>query len=110
MKCSDVQDRLSAYYDGELSGTARDSVAQHLSACEQCTSEYAGFESLSRIVKESPLPTVPPEVWTGVEARFSDQYEITAEQLTWLIDHVTDLQSRVEQSCLAYLTNIKPKD
>lgn len=72
MKCSDVLDRLSAYYDGELSGTARDSVAQHLSACEQCAAEYAGFESLSRIVKESPLPTVPPEIWTGIEARFSD--------------------------------------
>ncbi|QDV26021.1 anti-sigma factor family protein [Aureliella helgolandensis] len=80
MKCSDVLDRLSAYYDGELSGTARDSVAQHLAACEQCASEFAGFESLSRIVKESPLPTVPPEIWTGIEARFSDNASIESTE------------------------------
>ena len=72
MKCSDVLDRLSAYYDGELSGTARDSIAQHLAACERCASEYAGFESLSRFVQESPLPTVPPEIWTGIEAQLSN--------------------------------------
>ncbi|MEZ6150331.1 MAG: zf-HC2 domain-containing protein [Pirellulaceae bacterium] len=72
MKCSDVLDRLSAYYDGELSGTAGDSIAQHLTACERCASEYAGFESLSRIVQESPLPTVPPEIWAGIGATFSD--------------------------------------
>jgi predicted nucleotidyltransferase/HEPN domain-containing protein len=44
-----------------------------------------------------------------VEARFSDQYEITTEQLAWLVERVTDLQQRVEASCRAYLATIKPK-
>lgn len=43
-----------------------------------------------------------------VEARFSDAYEITPEQLTWLVDRVTDLKSRVEGSCRAYLVSIDP--
>lgn len=43
-----------------------------------------------------------------VEARFSDQYEITSEQLTWLVERVTDLQQRVEDSCRAYLATIAP--
>ncbi|MBI1197916.1 MAG: HEPN domain-containing protein [Phenylobacterium sp.] len=44
-----------------------------------------------------------------VEARFSDQYEITAEQLGWLVEHVTVLQQRVDTSCRAYLSTIAPK-
>lgn len=44
-----------------------------------------------------------------VEARFSDQYEITAEQLAWLVERLKDLQGRVEQSCRAYLATIAPK-
>jgi predicted nucleotidyltransferase len=44
-----------------------------------------------------------------VEARFSDQYEITAEQLGWLVQRVTDLRQRVDASCRAYLSTIAPK-
>jgi predicted nucleotidyltransferase len=44
-----------------------------------------------------------------VEARFSDQYEINTEQLTWLVARLQDLQTRVEQSCRAYLSAIAPK-
>jgi predicted nucleotidyltransferase/HEPN domain-containing protein len=43
-----------------------------------------------------------------VEARFSDQYEITGEQLAWLVERVSDLQRRVEESCRAYLDAIAP--
>lgn len=42
-----------------------------------------------------------------VEARFSDQYEITGEQLEWLVARVTDLGRRAKESCEAYLRSIK---
>lgn len=44
-----------------------------------------------------------------VEARFSSEYAITAEELSWLADRVADLQARVERSSQAYLASIKPK-
>jgi predicted nucleotidyltransferase len=44
-----------------------------------------------------------------VEARFSDHYEISAEQLAWLVDRLTDLQHRVEASCQAYLATVATK-
>jgi predicted nucleotidyltransferase/HEPN domain-containing protein len=44
-----------------------------------------------------------------VEARFSDHYEISAEELAWLVERVTELQRRVRDSCEAYLANIAPK-
>lgn len=43
-----------------------------------------------------------------VEARFSNHYEITPDQLDWLVKRVKDLQQRVERSCLAYLETITP--
>lgn len=76
MKCIEVLVRLSAFYDGELSSAERDSVAQHLSVCEQCASEYAEFESLTRAVKKLVLPKVPPQIWTGIEAQISDNATI----------------------------------
>ncbi|HEY9237189.1 MAG TPA: nucleotidyltransferase, partial [Phenylobacterium sp.] len=45
-----------------------------------------------------------------VEARFSSHYVITAEELAWLIDRVSDLQQRVQMCCEAYLATIRPKD
>lgn len=44
-----------------------------------------------------------------VEARFSKHYAITAEELDWLAARIGDLQTRVEQTCHAYLETIKPK-
>lgn len=71
MNCSDVSERLSAVYDGELSGTERDAVTEHLSVCMQCASEFSNFESLSHAIRESPLPPVPASVWTGIAAQMS---------------------------------------
>lgn len=44
-----------------------------------------------------------------VEARFGDHYEISTEQLTWLVERVSDLERRVGESCQAYLGTISPK-
>jgi hypothetical protein len=44
-----------------------------------------------------------------VEARFSKHYAITAEELAWLAERISDLQGRVERACRAYLATIAPK-
>ena len=44
-----------------------------------------------------------------VEARFSSEYAISAEELAWLADRVRDLQARVERAAQAYLASIAPK-
>lgn len=68
MKCSDAQERLSAFYDGELSSDARDSMTVHLAECERCASDYAGFEAVTRAVASSPRAKVPAAVWNGISA------------------------------------------
>jgi predicted nucleotidyltransferase/HEPN domain-containing protein len=44
-----------------------------------------------------------------VEARFSSEYAISAEELAWLAERVGDLQARVERAAQAYLASIAPK-
>ena len=66
MKCSDVQDRLSAYYDGELSGDSQAAIAQHLAECEVCASEFAAFGDVTRAVSRMPQPPVPAAIWKGI--------------------------------------------
>lgn len=41
-----------------------------------------------------------------VEARFSEHYAITGEELAWLGDRIADIQARVERSCAEYLAAI----
>ncbi len=69
MKCSDAQERLSAFYDGELSSDARDSMAEHLAECRRCATDYAGFETVTRAVNNSPRANVPAAVWNGISAQ-----------------------------------------
>ena len=72
MNCSEVQDRLSAYYDRELSGDLRASVARHLAECESCASEFAAFSDVTRAVSRMPQPPVPAAIWDGIVEEFLD--------------------------------------
>lgn len=44
-----------------------------------------------------------------VEARFSAHYEITREELGWLMGRADELQQRVGRSCRDYLVQIAPQ-
>jgi predicted nucleotidyltransferase/HEPN domain-containing protein len=44
-----------------------------------------------------------------VEARYSQHYKITPEELAWLVERVEELQRRVEESCRAYLRQTEPR-
>jgi len=66
MRCTDVQDRLSAYYDGELSAESQTGISRHLSECASCAAEYAKFNDVTRAVKRMPQPRVSAAVWDGL--------------------------------------------
>lgn len=72
MKCTDVQDRLSAYYDGELSDESQAAMTRHLAGCKSCAEEFAGFKDVTRAVSRMPQPKVPPSVWEGLAAQLND--------------------------------------
>ncbi|TWU34873.1 anti-sigma factor family protein [Novipirellula artificiosorum] len=69
MKCTDVRQQLSAYYDGELDTPANEAVKQHLAECEQCASELASFASLTEEFARSPKLEAPASIWTNLSQR-----------------------------------------
>jgi anti-sigma factor RsiW len=44
MRCHHVQNKLSAYQDGEIVGTEREWIAAHLEGCPACRIAYAELE------------------------------------------------------------------
>ncbi|MEM6467999.1 MAG: zf-HC2 domain-containing protein [Planctomycetota bacterium] len=72
MKCPDVQDRLSAYYDGELSPESQAKMTRHLAGCESCAAEFAKFKDVTRAVSEMGEPKVPSSVWDGLSAELAN--------------------------------------
>ena len=46
MKCNQVQDRLSAFQDGELNPQETKRVGEHLESCSACRERYAEMEKV----------------------------------------------------------------
>ena len=66
MNCSEIQEQLSAYHDGELSSEMREVVAAHIAGCETCASQLDDFKSLTNTFQGLTQPEVPPTVWAGI--------------------------------------------
>ncbi len=61
MKCSECEENLSPYLDGELDEKAVRSIEAHLSACKACSSLCEDFAAILDSCRETPsVDTVPP--------------------------------------------------
>lgn len=67
MNCSEVKERISAYYDGELPADSRTAVEAHLATCEDCARELEKFRQLSDLSKELTHPEAPAHIWRQLE-------------------------------------------
>ena len=50
MKCSQVEKRLSAFQDGELSPQEEERVSEHLESCSACRDRYAEMEKVWQVL------------------------------------------------------------
>lgn len=73
MKCSEVQEMLSAYCDGELADAQRSRLSDHLRNCSDCAEELAGFERLSEMAKALSTPVPPKHSWKDLEQQLDQQ-------------------------------------
>jgi len=67
VNCSEVQERLSAYHDSELSQDEAARVAVHVADCSSCAAEVASFEYLSVFSRQLTDPTVPEYIWAKLQ-------------------------------------------
>ena len=57
--CPSIRSQFSEYLDGAISGSAMHSIASHLEHCQECTTEFAEWRTLQRVMT-SIGPAKPP--------------------------------------------------
>jgi hypothetical protein len=81
--CESVQDRLTAYLDGELEGDHGTVVRGHLRTCATCR-DLAEREAVLRDgLRDLPTVDPPSTLWAGVQARLGAEEVAEAERPAW---------------------------
>jgi hypothetical protein len=57
--CLSIRSQFSEYLDGAVSGTAMHAIASHLEGCQECTTEFAEWRTLQRVLTNIG-PAKPP--------------------------------------------------
>ena len=66
LTCTEVQDTLEAYLDGELDANTHASVASHVESCATCQDEVRFVRAISDALQELPRPEPPPKIFDAV--------------------------------------------
>ena len=75
MKCREIQGKLSAFLDGELSEKEASRIAKHLSGCQKCQREAASLSSVWDQLGEIREVDPSPYFWTRLDARITQAEE-----------------------------------
>jgi len=67
--CDDVRAELGALLDGELGGSAREAVEQHLAECDGCPQELAELRALAQRLAGRTDVAAPAGLWPAIEKR-----------------------------------------
>jgi len=69
MDCPRIQERLSAYFDGELPSGEQSAVAEHIEDCPQCGRYEEDLRKLSTLSRQTTTPDPPADFWVELERR-----------------------------------------
>ena len=73
MNCSEIQETLSSYHDGELATPRRATVDEHLDTCADCARSLAEFRALSDLSQCLTDAQPPDALWSAIEPCLDDQ-------------------------------------
>jgi len=73
VNCPEVQQKLSAYFDGELPNEVQVPVAAHLEDCSTCAEDLAAFGKLSDLSAALTDPQAPAHQWNDLEAKLDGE-------------------------------------
>ena len=73
MKCSQVQKKLSAYLDSEISVKEKELIEEHMRNCPECCEEIAFLTELGSTLNTVEEIEVPAYFRTRVKQRIKDQ-------------------------------------
>ncbi len=72
MKCSEIQELLSAYHDKMLLDNPSASVDKHLAECPPCVEELVRFQKLSTLTNDLEVLMPPKQIWERIEQQLTD--------------------------------------
>jgi hypothetical protein len=75
-----VQELLSAYYDGELPRESRQAVADHVAQCTACAGALARYEQLTQLSAQLPSPESSSD-WAELERHLNA--EVRQSRFSW---------------------------
>lgn len=78
MKCD--FEKLSAYFDGLLSGAERAELEKHLKTCETCSARLEELVRLEIAVKKIPAPKLSEAYWENFADRVQNKIAIRGKQ------------------------------
>ncbi len=86
MNCEQIQQRLSAWIDGQLDEPERGSIGEHLGVCDRCAREAEEFDALDRVYAEADEIAPGAGFAAAVHARVraGDERPAWDHWLTWL--------------------------
>ena len=85
MDCSDCQDLLSEYIDGDLKPNKRLIVNDHLKSCPECVVVYQDLKQLIGLSKQLPLLAPENALWKKIEKEITEisSMQNPTRQSTW---------------------------
>jgi anti-sigma factor RsiW len=85
MKCNKVTKRLSAWLDGEVSGTEKDRISRHLEKCANCRQELEILKADANVLRAFESPDASPYLLTRVmaEVRAEEPVRMPARRPWW---------------------------
>ena len=79
MRCEEIREKMEAYLDGELPSDTLRAVAEHLTACHECTRLFAARRSFGDLVREGLDITAPQDLQDELHAALAVQSTDTPE-------------------------------
>lgn len=76
--CNDISSELSAYLDGELTASERQTVDTHLRECDACRSELTALSSVASALSEMPALAAPQGFGAAVRAQINSSTQTKA--------------------------------
>ena len=87
--CLSIRSQFSEYLDGAVSGAAMHSIASHLEGCQECTTEFAEWRTLQRVLTSIGPAKSPADLGLRLRVAISQEKSrttrrrIEAWQLYW---------------------------
>lgn len=101
MRCEEVQERLSALIDEQMSQQEREQVQHHLMTCEACSREYRELRRFVEFCRQLEQPDPKIDLWQELQPMLA---EIIAEQKLPFAQRLRRQWSRlVSQVCYGIL-------